>query len=95
MQDTTGDTEYTYDGLRRITSVTTYRAPGEDGFSHEEAKGDTIGYTYDEADHLAAITYADGTKVSYEYDKNDNLIKVTDREGKVTTYTYDAINRVR
>ena len=94
MQDTTGDTEYTYDGLRRITSVTTYRAPGEDGFSHEEAKGDTIGYTYDEADHLAAITYADGTKVSYEYDKNDNLIKVTDREGKVTTYTYDAINRV-
>lgn len=28
MQDTTGDTEYTYDGLRRITSVTTYRAPG-------------------------------------------------------------------
>ena len=94
MQDTTGDTEYTYDGLRRITSVTTYRAPGEDGFSHEEAKGDTIGYAYDEADHLAAITYADGTKVSYEYDKNDNLIKVTDREGKVTTYTYDAINRV-
>ena len=89
MQDTTGDTEYTYDGLRRITSVTTYRAPGEDGFSHEETKGDTIGYTYDEADHLAAITYADGTKVSYEYDKNDNLIKVTDREGKVTTYTYD------
>ena len=85
MQDTTGDTEYTYDGLRRITSVTTYRAPGEDGFSHEKAKGDTIGYTYDEADHLAAITYADGTKVSYEYDKNDNLIKVTDREGKVTT----------
>lgn len=63
--------------------MTTYRAPGEDGFSHEEAKGDTIGYTYDEADHLAAITYADGTKVSYEYDKNDNLIKVTDREGKL------------
>ena len=69
MQDTTGDTEYTYDGLYRITSVTTYRAPGEDGFSHEEAKGDTIGYTYDEADHLAAITYADGTSLIQRCDE--------------------------
>ena len=82
MQDTTGDTEYTYDGLRRITSVTTYRAPGEDGFSHEEAKGDTIGYAYDEADHLCHCLCGWHKSKLCEYDKNDNLIKVTDRGGK-------------
>lgn len=96
MYDSTGDTEYTYDSLGWITSVTTYRAPGEEegSFSHEKAQGDTVTYTYDGADNLAAITYSDGTKVSYEYDLNDNLIKVTDREGLVTTYVYDAINRI-
>ncbi|MBD5528485.1 MAG: DNRLRE domain-containing protein [Lachnospiraceae bacterium] len=96
MYDSTGDTEYTYDSLGRITSVTTYRAPGEGegSFSHEKAQGDTVAYTYDGADNLAAITYPDGTRVSYEYDLNDNLIKVTDREGLVTSYVYDAINRI-
>lgn len=95
MYDSTGDTEYTYDSLGRITSVTTYRTPGaEGGYSHEDAQGDTVTYTYDGADNLAAITYPDGTRVCYEYDLNDNLIKVTDREGLVTTYVYDAINRI-
>ncbi len=96
MYDSTGDTEYTYDSLGRITSVTTYRTPGEekDSYSHEKSQGDTVTYTYDNADNLAAITYPDGTKVSYEYDLNDNLIKVTDREGLATTYVYDVINRI-
>ncbi|MDE6639447.1 MAG: hypothetical protein K2K63_02850 [Acetatifactor sp.] len=50
MYDSTGDTEYTYDSLGRITSVMTYRTPGEgEGeFSHEQSQGDTVGYTYDE-----------------------------------------------
>jgi len=95
MNDSTGDTVYTYDGLGRITSVTTWRTQNEDGsFNTEEEKGDTITYTYDEADNLSAITYPDRTKVLYEYDLNDNLIKVTDREGLETTYVYDAINRI-
>ncbi|MCM1097620.1 MAG: polymorphic toxin type 28 domain-containing protein [Ruminococcus flavefaciens] len=62
-------------------------------FSHAEGSGDTIGYTYNEADDLAAITYPDGTTVSYEYDLNGNLTKVTGRRGEVTTYEYDALNR--
>lgn len=99
MSDSTGDTEYTYDTLGRITSVVTYRTPGkgEEGasrYSHEETKGDKVIYTYDGADNLTAITYPDGTRVSYEYDLNDNLVKVTDREGLTTTYVYDAINRI-
>ena len=86
MYDSTGETAYTYDGLGRITSVTTYR--------NETGEGDVIGYTYDTADNLSAIIYPDGTKVSYEYDKNDNLTQVTDRDGQVTTYVYDALNRI-
>ncbi|MCM1097632.1 MAG: DNRLRE domain-containing protein [Ruminococcus flavefaciens] len=62
-------------------------------FSHAEGSGDTIGYTYNEADDLAAITYPDSTKVLYEYDLNGNLTKVTGRRGEVTTYEYDALNR--
>lgn len=61
MYDGTGDTVYTYDSLGRIKSVTTYRTPD----------GDTVTYTYDEADNLSAITYPDGTAVYYTYDLND------------------------
>ena len=86
MHDGTGDTAYSYDGLGRITSVTTNRTP--------EGEGDTITYLYDEADNLYAMVYPDGSRVGYEYDKNDNLIKVTDREGLETAYVYDAINRI-
>ena len=87
MHDGTGETKYTYDGMGRITGVTTYRTRREDN-------GDTIGYVYDEADNLSAIIYPDGTKVLYEYDLNDNLIKVTDRKCDETTYVYDALNRI-
>jgi RHS repeat-associated protein len=87
MNDPTGNTTYTYDGLGRIISATTYR-------DASKTNGDTISYTYDKADNLLAITYPDGTKVTYTYDLNDNLTKVTDRHGDTTTYTYDAINRI-
>ncbi len=93
--DTSGDSVYTYDGLGRITSVTTYRKPKQAGAdTADKEDGETIRYEYDGCDQLAAIVYADGTRVSYAYDKNDNLTAVTDRNGKTTTYVYDAINRV-
>ena len=95
MMDTSGDSVYTYDGLGRITSVTTYRKPAEAGAdTADKEDGETIRYEYDGCDQLAAIVYADGTRVSYAYDKNDNLTAVTGRNGKTTTYVYDAINRV-
>ena len=95
MMDTSGDSVYTYDGLGRITSVTTYRKPAEAGAdTADKEDGEIIRYEYDGCDQLSAIVYADGTRVSYAYDKNDNLTAVTDRNGKTTTYVYDAINRV-
>ena len=95
MMDTSGDSVYTYDGLGRITSVTTYRKPKQAGAdTADKEDGETVRYEYDGCDQLAAIVYADGTRVSYAYDRNDNLTAVTDRNGKTTTYVYDAINRV-
>ena len=81
MMDRSGDSSYEYDGLGRITKVTT-------------GSGEVTTYAYDGCDQLESITYPDGKRVRYEYDKNDNLTKVTDRTGAVTTYVYDAINRV-
>lgn len=81
MTDRSGLSSYEYDGLGRITKVTT-------------GSGEVTEYRYDGCDQLESITYADGKKVSYEYDRNDNLTTVTDRTGAKTTYVYDAINRV-
>ncbi len=96
MEDSTGDTLYTYDALGRLTAVTLCRRPGKSAdaaFSREPDQCDTVGYLYDGADRLAAVTYPDGTRVSYEYDLNDNPIKVVGRRGEETVYEYDALNR--
>lgn len=96
MEDSTGDTLYTYDALGRLTAVTLCRRPGKSAdaaFSREPDQCDTVGYLYDGADRLAAVTYPDGTRVSYEYDLNDNLIRVVGRRGEETVYEYDALNR--
>ena len=96
MEDSTGDTLYTYDALGRLTAVTLCRRPGKSAdaaFSREPDQCDTVGYLYDGADCLAAVTYPDGTRVSYEYDLNDNLIRVVGRRGEETIYEYDALNR--
>ena len=78
MMDTSGDSVYTYDGLGRITSVTTYRKPAEAGADTADREdGETVRYEYYGCDQLSAIIYPDGTKVSYTYDKNDNLTAVT------------------
>ncbi len=81
MMDRSGESSYEYDGLGRITKVTT-------------GSGETTTYQYGINDLLETLTYPDGKSVHYEYDKNDNLTKVTDRTGAVTTYVFDAINRI-
>ena len=81
MEDITGASSYTYDGLGRLKTAT-------------NGSGKTVTYEYDEADNLEAILYPDGKKVSYTYDKNDNIILLTDRDGRSTSYEYDPLNRL-
>ena len=58
MMDRSGDSSYEYDGLGRITKVTT-------------GSGEVTTYAYDGCDQLESITYPDGKSVRYEYDKGD------------------------
>lgn len=81
FEDRFKESSYEYDGLGRITKVTT-------------GSGEITTYQYGVNDLLETLTYPDGKSVHYEYDKNDNLTQVTDRTGAVTTYVYDAINRI-
>ncbi len=94
MEDSTGDTVYTYDTLGRITSVTTCRTVHKDG-STDLDNSDTIGYTYDGADNLSAITYPDGISTYKAYNARNQMTELTNRCddcGWVLgyyTYTYD------
>ena len=78
MEDSTGDTVYTYDTLGRITSVTTCRMVRKDG-STDLGNGDTIGYTYDGADNLSAITYPDGISTYKAYNARNQMTELTNR----------------
>lgn len=80
MSDDIGDTEYEYDLMGRIISVT-------------DANNKSVKYEYDDANRISKIVYPDNHDVEYKYDKNDNLIKVITDSGS-TVYNYDAADRV-
>ena len=77
MRDTTGTTTYSYDLLRRLTSVT-------------DPSRKTVGYAYDANGLRAGLTYPDGRTASYAYDPLDRLTTVA-FDGGSTRYTYDAV----
>jgi RHS repeat-associated protein len=76
MVDSTGTTNYAYDALNRITSVT---FPGPK----------TVTYQYSNAGNRSRITYPDGKYVDYGYDAANNLTSVTDWQSRVATYAYN------
>lgn len=80
MSDASGDTEYEYDLMGRITKVT-------------NGSGLSVRYEYGENDQISRMVYSDGTTVSYGYDKNGNMTSVTDAAGTVF-YDYDVANRL-
>ncbi|MFP4320858.1 MAG: DUF6531 domain-containing protein [Anaerolineales bacterium] len=76
-EDGTAITEFVYDGLGRVISLT-------------DPDGQTISYTYDEADNLLTELRGDGeTRFSYTYDTLNNLASVTSPGGLVTTYAIE------
>src|SRR5581483_8756234 len=55
-----------------------------------DSAGLTVGYAYDLANNLTAITYPGGQTVTHQYDAAGRLTRVTDWLGHATTFSYDA-----
>lgn len=77
MRDTTGTTTYSYDLLRRLTSVT-------------DPSRKTVAYSYDTNGLRTGLTYPDGRTATYLYDALDRLTTVA-FDGGSTRYAYDAV----
>ena len=73
-------TDYVYDDLGRMTSVT-----DENG---------TIAYLFDDANRLLSVTLPDDKTLAYEYDLVGNRTRITYSDESYVDYTYDALNRM-
>jgi RHS repeat-associated protein len=76
MSDGTGTTTYTYDGAGRPTGVS-------------NGAGAAVGYSYDAAGLLTALSYPNGDAVTRTYDGAGELATVADWLGHTTTFSYD------
>jgi YD repeat-containing protein len=81
MTDTIGTTQYVFDDLNRLTSVT-------DPFAQ------TVGNVYDATGNRTNLIYPDGKVVTYTYDAAGLMTGVIDWAGQTTAYQYDAANRL-
>ena len=81
MTDTIGTTQYVFDDLNRLTSVT-------DPFAQ------TVGYASDAAGNRTNVIYPDGKVVTYTYNAAGLMTGVIDWDNQTTTYAYDAANRL-
>lgn len=77
MTDGTGQTTYGYDSLNRLISVL-------DGAAHQ------VGYGYDLANNVTALTYPGGNQVSYVFDDANHMSSLTDWLTHTTSFGYDA-----
>ena len=77
-----GARAFTYDSFGRLATAT-------------DGRGNTITYTYDNADRITNVAYSDGYthSVAYTYDANGLLTQRIDGAG-TTTYTYDDLGRM-
>jgi YD repeat-containing protein len=102
MSGSYGTASYAYDGLNRLTSVTSsggqlvqyrYDAVGNRiGMTYPDGK--TVSYAYDGDNRLSGATDWTGNMTSYGYDANSNLVNMTYPNGIGTGYTYDNGNRL-
>ena len=74
-------TQYAYDGLDQLTSVTDPRSL-------------VTGYTVNGLGNLTQQASPDTGTTTSTYDLAGNLLTQTDAKSQVTTYAYDALNRV-
>ena len=85
--DTTGDTEFSYDGAGRITEK---RVRLNQTVS-ETADGlvAAMGFRYDEAGNLLSLAYPGGGVVRYSYDAANRLIRLEDWLGHSMSWIYE------
>jgi RHS repeat-associated protein len=99
-------TEYGYDNIGRLTSVTQYLGttplvtsygydePGN-RVSQTDANQHTTKYAYDQLGRRVGRTLPVGMSESYTYDNAGNLKTRKDFNGRTTTYAYDNVNRLQ
>jgi YD repeat-containing protein len=80
------ETDYTYDVLNDLRSVT------QKGGSGDTAR--VRGFVYDGFGRLTNATNPESGSIAYVYDGNNNVVQKTDARGVSTNYTYDALNRL-
>jgi YD repeat-containing protein len=84
MTDLSGTTFYEYDDLDRLIKVIT-----SDNATKGDADDLTLGYGYNVAGYITAITYPGGEQVTYSYDDAGRMkTAVNDSLGFTATYTY-------
>ncbi len=110
IQDRTGrrghaKTSYTYDGLKRLKTVTqtagtdtlttTDNYDGQDNvISMTDPKGLVTQYTYGDLGWRLSASSPDTGHTLYDYDPSGNLISVLDENGNHLVLEYDALNRL-
>jgi len=77
-----GARAFTHDGFGRLATAT-------------DGRGNTITYTYDNADRITNVAYSDASthSVGYSYDANGRVTQRVDG-ARTTTYTYDDLGRL-
>ncbi|MCO1604046.1 DNRLRE domain-containing protein [Desulfosporosinus nitroreducens] len=80
MDGPEGETDYSYDKIERLTSVSLPTA-------------EEVTYVYDQLGRKSKLIYPDGKYVKYTYDALDRITSATDWEGQKTLYSYDANGR--
>ncbi len=82
------ETDYSYDALNNLFSVTQWGGPSGSSGAR------TRSFTYDNLSRLLSATNPETGRVSYVYDPNSNVTSKTDARNVTTTYRYDALNRL-
>lgn len=90
-------TAFDYDDADRLTSLSTWRATGEEITTNPTTRtdGDSTLWHYDDASGmLLSKSHADGTHQDYAYNSLNFMVKKTDARGIVTTYAWNMIKGV-
>lgn len=82
-------TEFTYDTLDRVTSMTRYEGKTADSLTSK-----TWRFTYDDTNHVTRVTDPNGHTTTYHHDTRARVDKVVDARGNERATSYDSNSNV-